>query len=340
MPPARRFPLARRAPTPHALPMSSHPTWGVVSTIKAPARDILNFAAHHLDLGAKRVHVYLDKDNPQARAALKAHPKCRVIVTDDGYWRRRKGRPDKHQPRQTANATHCYSRMKDVDWLAHIDVDEFLWPTGPLPAQLAALPADTRSARIHPIEALAPDPDDPPPSGQVWCKGHARHQGPRRKQTTEIYPTYGDHLNGGFLSHVAGKVLVRTGQDNVSLRIHNAFFDKVQDPAPARLDSTKLVHLHAHSWDHWLQMYRFRLTQGSYRASLRPTPTPDGMGITMNRLFALLEKEGGETSLAAFYREVCTATPDLRARLDKHGQLFSVHLNLDEKRRKHFPEFG
>ena len=36
-------------------------TWGVVSTIKAPARDILRFAAYHLDLGAQTVAVALAK---------------------------------------------------------------------------------------------------------------------------------------------------------------------------------------------------------------------------------------------------------------------------------------
>lgn len=320
--------------------MSSPPTWGVVSTVKAPARDILNFAAYHLELGARRVHVYLDEDNPEARAALKAHPKCRVIVTDAGYWRRRKGRPDAHQPRQTANATHCYGRMRDVDWLAHIDVDEFLWPARPIAEQLAGLPADTRSARVRPIEALAPDPDDPPPDGRIWCKGHARQQGPRRVQTNEIYPTYGDHLNGGFLSHVAGKVFVRTGLENVSLRIHNAFFGRVQDAAPARLDDTRLVHMHGHSWDHWLDMFRFRMTQGSYRDTLRPAPMPDGVALTMNQLFAMLQAEGGEDALAAFYREVCTATPELRARLERHGHLHAVRLDLDAKRRTHFPDSG
>ena len=320
--------------------MSSLPTWGVVSTIKAPAADILNFAAHHLDLGAHRVHVYLDEDNPQARNHLSAHPQCRVTVTDDAYWSRRaKGRPDTHQPRQTANATHCYNRNPQVDWLAHIDVDEFLWPAAPIADQLAALPSETRSARVHPLEALAPDPDDPPPKGQIWCKGHARQQGPRRAQTNEIYPTYGEHLNGGFLSHVAGKVFVRTGLDGVSLRIHNAFFDRQQDPDPARLDAMHLVHLHAHSWPHWQETFRFRMAQGSYRDSLRAAPMPDGIALTMNQLFSMLEDDGGEPALRAFYREVCTATPDLRARLDRHGHLHAVRLDLDTKRQKQFPDF-
>lgn len=330
--------LAQPCRRAHSAGMKRPPSWGVVATVKAPARDILNFAAHHLDLGAHRVHVYLDEDNPVARAALGAHPQCRVTVTDEAYWRRRKGRPERHQPRQSANATHCYRRDPQVDWLAHVDVDEFLWPGAPLADQLAALPEATRSARVRPIEALGPDPDDPPPEGTLWCKGHARHHGPRRAQTIAIYPTYGEHLNGGFLSHVAGKVFVRTGIEKTSLRIHNAFFGRVQDPAPARLDDTMLVHLHGHSWDHWLELYRFRMARGSYRDSLRAAPMPDGVALNMNQLFSMLEAEGGEAALAAFYREVCTATPELRARLQDHGQLFAVSLDLDASRRRHFPD--
>ena len=60
----------------------------------------------------------------------------------------------------------------------------------------------------------------------------------------------------------------------------------------------------------------------------------------MNQLFAMLEAEGGERGLRRFYREVCTATPELRARLQSYGRLRAVRLDLDRKRRKHFPDFG
>lgn len=321
---------------------SSEPTWGVVSTIKAPARDILNFAAYHLDLGAQRVFIYLDEANDAAFAALKNHPKCRVIVTNEGYWKRRKGRPEKHQPRQTANATHCYNRDPKVDWLCHIDADEFLWSPDALPIadQLAGLDSAVHSARVKPIEALENDPADPPPPGQVWCKSFSRHLRLRRAETNAIYPTYGDHLNGGFLSHVAGKVFVRTGQDKVSFRIHNAFFDGMADPDPAPLSDMRLVHIHAHSWDHFHGLYQFRLTQGSYRESLKPAPMPDGVAMNMNQLFAALENEGGEDAVRAFFNEVCTATPELRTRLEEFGHLYAVSLDLEAKRQRHFPDAG
>ncbi|MFN3210733.1 MAG: glycosyltransferase family 2 protein [Roseovarius sp.] len=323
--------------------MNAEPTWGVVSTIKAPDTDILNFAAHYLDLGAHRVHVYLDADAPKARAALKRHPKCRVILTDEGYWKRRrraKGRPDAHQHRQTLNATHCYRRDPQVDWLFHADVDEFLLPDTPVAARLADLPASTLSARVRPIEALEPDSDDPPPAGVTWCKSFALAQQTRRARTNAIYPTYGDHLNGGFLSHVEGKIFTRTGQEGVSLRIHNAFADKKMDPAPADLPESPLVHMHARSWDHWLALYRYRLSHGSYREGLKPAPMPDGASLNKHALFSMLEAEGGEDALRAFFTEVCVATPDLRARLDAHGHLHAVRLDLDTKRARHFPDFA
>lgn len=317
------------------------PTWGVVATISAPTPDILNFAAWHLELGAGRVHVYLDEDQPAARAALRRHPRCRVILCDEGYWarrRRRNGRPEKHQVRQSVNATHCYERGPRVDWLAHVDADEYLLPDSDLAKHLSALPAQALSARMRPLEALAPDPGDPPPPGRVWCKGFAPSPGRRRAETSVIYPTYGDHLNGGFLSHVVGKIFVRTGQADVSLRIHKAFRGGKPDPAPAELDACRVVHLHARSWDHWLRLYRYRLARGSYRDGLKPPPTSDDMALTMNQLFATLEAEGGEDALRAFYNEVCTATPGLRSRLERHGHLHAVHLDLDEKRAIHFPD--
>ncbi|MFB9150588.1 glycosyltransferase family 2 protein [Roseovarius ramblicola] len=319
--------------------MTDLPTWGVVATIRAPARDILNFAAHHIELGAHRVHVYLDAPESQAEAALRDHPKCRVIVCDDGYWRRRRkraGRPEAHQPRQSINATHCLRRRPQVDWLAHIDVDEFLWPDTPLPGQLAALPDDCLSARVRPVEALAPDPDAPPPDGIRWFKSCARLAGQRRDETAEIYPGYGAHLNGGFLSHVAGKVFVRTGDPEVSLRIHNAFRHGEMDASPPEMPGTRLCHLHATGWAQWRDTYAYRIAHGSYRAGLRPA-APDGSGLNMHALLRMLEDEGGEAALRRFWREVCVATPALRARLEAHGRLHAIPLDPAAARARQFP---
>ena len=142
----------------------SAPKWGVVATIKAPVRDILDFCAHHIDIGAHRLFIYLDDNNEEAYRILSDHPKVRPTLTDDAYWKRLgMKRRAKHQSRQFENARHAYGRAHDVDWLTHIDVDEFLWPLGrPLNAQLADLPSECLCTRIRPVEALAGA--DPPPA--------------------------------------------------------------------------------------------------------------------------------------------------------------------------------
>lgn len=323
-------------PDPDAL--ARLPKWGLVSTIKADDATILEFVAHHLELGAHRLHIHLDEDAPRARAALASQPRVIITVCDTDYWSRWKERPEKHQARQTRNATRAYRRRPGVDWLAHVDVDEFLWPARPISEQLGALAPDTQLARIRPIEAMAPDGEDPGPG--LWFKAHARQQKTRREQTAAIYPNFGPHLNGGFLSHVAGKIFVRTGIEKVNFRIHNAFIHGAQLDREEELSDTALCHLHAPDWDQWLAAYRFRHDRGSYRAELKPAPHPDGAGLNMNALFSMLETEGGEAALRAFYEEVCTATPDLRARLNAHGLLRRIDLDLEAKRARVFPGFG
>lgn len=169
--------------------MKNQPSWGVIATAKAPAREILNFAAHHLELGADQVTIYLDTPNDSASLAMQDHPACRCILTDDAYWQAKSYRPVKHQVRQQLNATHCLSNSNCVDWLAHIDIDEFLWPIGaPVATQLGDLHDETLSARVRPIEAMEADPGDPPTDGTIWFKSCAADPKERRAETKAIYP--------------------------------------------------------------------------------------------------------------------------------------------------------
>ncbi len=308
------------------------PTWGLVSTIKAPALAVLDFAAHHLELGAHRLFIYLDDDNRAAFDALKAHPKCRPLLTDDAYWQKLgMKRRVKHQSRQFENARHAYGRASgQVDWLAHIDVDEFLWPDRPLADQLAALPPDCMGARIRPAEAL----EGPGPI--THFKTCAPDRPTRDRQTAAIWPDYGAHLNGGFLSHVAGKMIYRTGIDGLKVQIHNIWVGEAMNPGEVLLDDTTLLHMHAESWEAFRAALDYRLEKGSYRAELKPGQKG---ALTMHQLLRSLRNEGGEKAIRRFYDSVCTATPALCDRLAAHGLLRRHDLALDAKRARHFPGF-
>lgn len=314
--------------------------WGIVSTIRAPLGEIADFAAHHLDLGAHRLFIYLDDDNPTAYNVLKRHPKIRVFKADADHWRS-PNRPVKHQARQTANARHAYIRKAaDIDWIAHIDVDEFLWPHKPLEEQLQSLPSTCLCARIRPVEALASDAADDIPAGHTCFKAMTNDRALRQKQTEAIYPTYGGFLNGGFLSHVAGKLFFRTRIEGLTMKIHNIQLGDVQNPGQVELDETDLCHMHAQSWQDFIKSYRYRLEQGAYRPALAPNRARDAGGLSMHELFTYIEQTDGEAGLHAFYDETCRATPGLRERLDAHGLLRCYDLDLATKRARHFPDLA
>jgi len=306
-------------------------SWGLVTTALAPAEDILRYAAYHLDAGAHRVHIYLDDENEAAYSALKAHPKCRVTTCDAAWWAKMAAkRPKKHQVRQSVNATHTYRRKADVDWLIHMDVDEFLVTEGRIDHILDQQNTDV--VRVRPMEAL---------SGETAAFKGFIPSGPQRaKIVNDIYPTFGRHLKGGFLSHLAGKVFVRTGLPKTRLQIHNAFRNDAEiKGVDLPQDILALAHCHAKTWKAWRASYRFRLKQGSYRAGLGPNKSRDKGGLSLNELFAQMEQHGGEARLRVFFEEVCADSDALRGRLDAHGLLRHADLNTDAALSRHFGQF-
>lgn len=310
-------------------------TWGIIATIKAETPAILRFVAHHLELGAHRVYIYLDAPNEDAQQALRDHPRCRVVRTDDGYWKRHNGkRPDMHQPRQTFNATRAYARASDVDWLMHMDVDEFLVSAPQIANLLAALPDTVQCARARPMELLAGgDPKTDAAFKTFIPAGKARE-----RTVAQLYPTYGEHLKGGFLSHIAGKIFVRTGIDGLKFRIHNAFVQGETNPNHVELPELHLAHFHATDWATWHAHFAYRHHEGSYRADLGPSRARDRGGITMHELFTLISEEEGEAGLRAFFNEVCADTPALRQRLQDAGHLMCTTFKFDTNIAKHFPD--
>jgi hypothetical protein len=311
--------------------------WGIVATIKAPRAAIERFAAWHLDQGAHRVILYLDDGDADLVRTLTRHPQVQVTLCDAAYWQGRGRRPDKHQVRQTVNATHAHNRLaSDLDWLAHIDADEFIAPATPpdipLATTLATLPDDVLCARLRPWEAL-----EPTGPGPLHFKGFTRDARARRDQTLALYPRYGGWLNGGFLSHTAGKLVWRTGLKNLSVRIHNIYQNDVENPGMVELDAVPLLHFHAADRTHFIAAYRYRLTRGSYRADLKPNrPREDG-GLSMHDLLSQIEADAGQAGLTEFYTEVATARPDLLAGLQAAGRLLTRDFDPETARARHFP---
>lgn len=304
-------------------------TWGLSATILAPTADILHWAAFHLEAGAHRLHLYLDDNNTEAYHHLKAHPKIRVTLCDAAHWNGK--RPKKHQVRQSRNATRAYTRNPQVDWLIHMDVDEFLIAERPIADILGILPDDTLISRIRPMEQLAGD-------GSTF-KAFIPNGPDRARIVAALYPTFGEYIKGGFLSHLAGKVFVRTGQPGMRVQIHNAFQHDTLIPGAEQQPGIDLAHCHAKTWEDWHTAYRYRLEKGSYRADLAPNQSRDKGGLSMHELFQMIEAEDGTAGLRAFFDEVCADTPALRTRLAAKNLLRHANTGLRATITSHFPDW-
>ena len=315
--------------------------WGIVSTIKAPPAEILEFVAYHLDLGADRIFIFLDNQNPRAEAALQAHPKVTVTRTDGDYWKERGvKKPARHQPRQTVNASYAYTQAHGLDWLAHIDVDEFLCPAErSVRDLLAGVPDDVVCARIRPAEALATDGIKGLDPAATYCKAWMPGDESRITLEKDLYPNFGGYIRSGFVSHFVGKIFIRTGLDNLEFRIHRGMQGKQEIGPRMVVEGIELCHRHIPSWKAWQKIMDYRMTKGSYRSELKPTRKADLGGLSLHELFSFLMDDGGEDALKAFFEEVCLARPELLQKLRENGLLRVFHLDTVAKREKHFPQF-
>ena len=302
--------------------------WGIVSTIKAPLADIARFAAHHIELGAQQIQIYLDTPDSTTEAFFRDHPQVQITQCDDSYWATiGKPRMPQHQLRQAHNATRALRQSAGkLDWLAHIDVDEFLLPADGVAAALAAAPKDAAFLRIDPIEALAVSQGTP-----VAFKRTHLSAGVAKAKLEDIYPTFGMHLWGGFLSHVSGKVFARTGIDDTRFGIHTLKHHGAEISNHAPLPQITVAHFHAPSWDQFKHHLEFRQTKGSYR---RKDDDPDK--IMLADILDMLIEEEGDSGLRALFDEVAADTPELRQKLSDHGMLVEHDFDLDAAARRVF----
>lgn len=312
-----------------AQPVPSDPKtlkWGVVSTIKAPIEHIARFAAWHLELGAAHIHIHLDV--PDVRIAKRlAHPQITFTQCDGEYWTMAPEKALKtHQLRQAYNASRSY-RVSAMDWLVHIDVDEFLLCKTPLTERLASAQHDAAFVRIHPAEIMASDTD--PFNGTAYFKRTRKHAKQRKSVLETLYPTFGAYVPEGFISYSGGKNITRTGIPNTRIGIHATMHNGVQLSNGQLMPDIAIGHAHAPTWDTFKQHFDYRMSKGSYRKK------SSGSG-QLNDVLTLILEDEDKKGLRQFFDEMCLATPERLDLLRDHDMLLTWQLDLDDKVIRHF----
>ncbi|MEE4347604.1 MAG: glycosyltransferase family 2 protein, partial [Paracoccaceae bacterium] len=145
----------------------------------------------------------------------------------------------------------------------------------------------------------------------------------------DVYPNFGGHLRGGFISHREGKLIARCGLQGIRFGLHALLLNGHPASNRMALPEVRLGHAHAPDWQTFQRHLEFRLTQGSYRKT-------DDEVLGLHDILALLQEEDGEHGLRAFFAEVCEGNARLTAALEARGMLLRAPLDHDAKVKRIF----
>ncbi|MCH2163184.1 MAG: glycosyltransferase family 2 protein [Marinovum sp.] len=222
-------------------------SWGIVMTVREPQVLVQANVAWHLALGASEIHVYFDDPRDLAAGVLGPLPGVIATMCNDAHWLSvapAKRRPPGQMRRQALNANHALSRCK-VDWLVHLDADEFLSCDGDLSEVLGHLLRIGGEIVFPVLERFYPE-------GEVFAtvfdgsfRRSTRGTFWRHSEDTLAKTLFGDAhgaLVKGVVGHSAGKCAVPRDA-GLRLGIHWSFVGETRDRAPSMtMTNVHLLH--------------------------------------------------------------------------------------------------
>ena len=293
-------------------------SWGIVMTVHEPAQLVLANVGWHLGTGASEIHVYLDDPEDPVSGALEALGRVRITHCGAAHWHQNAPsgrRPPTHRRRQGLNANHALKRC-EVDWLIHLDADEFIVQDRPLGDEMAAVRA-LDCELYFPVAERIFLRDAPRKTIFDGVFRRCTRAVLRRSDgidTDEVI--FGDHtpyLDQGVLGHSAGKCAVPRG-DDFRLGIHWSFRGPGRTRAERfRSTAARLLHFDGLTRLQWLTKLR-RYTEYA----------PADFNVARHRQAQIkLAADVGSApgGYASIHTELKEAGPDFAARLRAFGLL-------------------
>ncbi|MEN9061869.1 glycosyltransferase family 2 protein [Ponticoccus litoralis] len=243
--------------------------WGVVATCAEPRRLVEAFIAHHLSIGASEVVLFFDDPADGLAVTFSQVPGVTCINCDAAYWtkrRPRKGRPSGHRQRQSHNAEYAVRNLCETEWIAHIDVDEFLLPrsAGSIAEMLGRVPETLDAVRVLPAERMFSGECS---HGKMDLTGLFKLKPERGAGWgAKLYGAeLGELFPNGFQGHEVGKSFKRRSNRDARFNIHFVRKDGQNIPEH-KVDQSEavLLHLFPVSLEDWIGKYERRVDDPEY----------------------------------------------------------------------------
>lgn len=272
-----------------------------VSTIKDSAPNVRRFVSRNLANGVDHLVVFTEDTGAEAEALLDEHPAVTHVPTGGDWW---VDRPDDLNHRQRANANLARVLLAPfawAEWLLHIDGDEVAVLDRDV---VAGLPADQRTFRMLPLEAVSRD---------AWPEGEVTHfKRLLERDELGLLKMLGlvkqpDNMRY-FHGHVRGKVGVRLRTD-CRLGLHVVKGGRGRYVSTTPVDGLSVLHYDSATADEFVRKFMTLAGSGSsavYRNSrtgpvnamrtLAAMDLPDDVRARyLRRLYELTTQEDFET---------------------------------------------
>lgn len=289
-------------------------------TVDEPLSLVVSNVAWHLSAGAEEVHLYFDRPKDPAIQVVAAIPQVKIVECSDDYWKRlQTKRPNAQTKRQFINANHAL-KNSSVDWLAHIDADEFLLQLSPIREELraiqkmdVALHFDVRE-RVY----IGKTSESNIFEGAFRSRSHLP-----KSLDRAIFGDLARYLQRGLLSHCAGKIAVPTNQNYV-LGIHSAYRGRRSSEArvkPIESASTILLHFDGLTPLHWIaKLYRYARNSEKLGTSMFSRPR-------QQQIAECIESSSSHHSLLAFHNKLRLLDEVQRLRYADYNLLHTEEFN-------------
>jgi hypothetical protein len=288
-------------------------SWGTCTLLKNPVDEVMAYVAHHQEMGAERVFLFFDDPTDPAADLLETVAGVVVTRCDEAFWNGLVGqRPFRHTERQRQVLMKTYLGC-GLDWLLHIDTDEFLLSDLPVDELLDEVPAHLATVKAQPFEAM---PGDRPKGDRIYRSVHFRSQITDPALIQQLFGPFAPALHRGMVSHRLGKSFFRTGVPNMIPTVHFAKIGETTTEGQPFHPALRHLHFHGDDVEHWVATAHYKARVG---------------GVRFNEPYAKTLLALDEAGLRRFHRRVHSCDPAVVAMLTEKGLMLHIDIDLEAK---------
>ena len=298
----------------------------ITTTLKAPKSITSSFINYHLNIGIDHLYLFFDNPNDPSIPIYVNHPNITVIRCTAEHWKRVGcNKTSDIEIRQTLNADLAFSLSKqsNIDWIAHIDVDELIYTEKQsIKSILSKLTNSSVSfLSLPPFEAIPKNIKTPNPFTEINTFKVLKHKN-SIQETGEASEKLNSvlFLNEYFRGHTGGKSFTKTNSAIKSLKIHKPQAYANETLKETSIENAMLLHFDCYDYKSWFLKWERR-----YNGSAKFTGREN-----RNRQFNKFKKHyetGNQEDLLNLYKKLHIISEETIEKLKRLGYAKSIRIS-------------